>query len=340
MKRIVILNDLKESDMRPDNVYDRYKELLEEDIKKYFVVSDDLQPVSCPGCGSGQIEKTFIVMGLRYCVCGRCASWYVSPRPSKEALNIFHKESSACMYLRNNLFKETQAIRTKEIFSFRLQWIMGLVEEYLPDAKVFVDHGSRYPALLSQLVRQKLFQRILSFVPECFEQESLLPQDAEIFRDKLPQGCADVYAAFEQVERSYCPKRIIEEAATACKPGGIFVLTTTTSSGFEYQVLSEHSPNLIPFDRLNLLSFEVLLELFKSNGFKVVEASTPGRLDVEIVKKALEKTGDMPEGNFWRYIFNHRSPEALHTLQEFFQRFQLSSHVRIAAIKNNGGGYE
>ncbi|MDO8489310.1 MAG: hypothetical protein Q7S42_04290 [Candidatus Omnitrophota bacterium] len=340
MKRNVILNDLKESDIRPDNVYDRYKELLQEDIRKYFIVSDNLQPVPCPGCGSGKIQKTFLVMGLRYCVCGRCASWYVSPRPSEKQLGIFHKESLACIYLRNNLFEKTRVVRTEEIFSYRLQWIRGLVEEYLPDAKVFVDRGSRYPALLSQMVKEKLFQKITLLAPECFEQESLLPQGAEIFCDKLPQKYADVYAVFEQIERSYEPKRIIEEAAQACKPGGIFVLTTTSSSGFEYQVLCEHSPNLIPFDRLNLLSFEALLELLKSHGFKVVEASTPGRLDVEIVRKTFEKSGDIPEGRLWKYIFDHRSPEALHTLQEFLQRFQLSSHVRIAAIKDIGGGYE
>lgn len=335
MKRIVILNDLKEADIRPDNVYDRYKELLNEDIQNYFSSGADLRAVSCPGCGSGQIAKTFIAMGMRYCVCGQCASWYVSPRPSKEALGVFHKESPACVYLRSSLIKETEAVRTKEIFSSRLQWIAGLVGEYLPDAKVFVDHGSRYPAMLSQIVTRGLFEKVSLFAPECFEQGHLLPSGAEVFYDRFPRGYADVYAAFEQIERSYDPKMIVEEAAATCKPGGIFVLTTTTSSGFEYQVLSEHSPNLIPFDRMNLLSFEALLELLRGCGFKVVEASTPGRLDVEIVKRALEKAGDIPEGRLWRYIFDHRSPEALHTLQEFFQRFQLSSHVRIAAIKKS-----
>ncbi len=176
MKRNVILNDLKESDIRPDNVYGRYKELIKDDIQKYFVTHGNLQFVSCPGCASGKIEKTFIVMGLRYCVCEQCASWYVSPRPSKEALSVFHKESPACVYLRNSLLKETEAARKEEIFSYRLQWIAGLIEEYLPDAKVFVDRGSRYPILLSQIVKRNMFQRISLLAPECCEQESLLSQ--------------------------------------------------------------------------------------------------------------------------------------------------------------------
>jgi SAM-dependent methyltransferase len=217
---------------------------------------------------------------------------------------------------------------------------MGLIGEYLSDAKVFVDYGSRYPAFLSQVKDQKIFQRVLLFLPECFEQEGLIPKDIEIFRKGFPRGYADVFAAFEQIERSFAPKRVIEEAALACKPGGIFVVTTNTSSGFEYQVLSDKSPNLIPFDRLNLLSFEALLRLFKDYGFNVVEASTPGRLDIEIVKKTIERHREIPGSSLWKYVFEHRSPESLHVLQEFCQRFQLSSYVRIAAIKDSRGSHE
>ena len=68
-------------------------------------------------------------------------------------------------------------------------------------------------------------------------------------------------------------------------------------------------------------------------GFEVIEASTPGRLDVEMVKKTYEKRPDIPLESFWKYIFSCRNESALHSLQEYLQQFQLSSHVRIAAIK-------
>ncbi|MBF0594192.1 MAG: methyltransferase domain-containing protein [Candidatus Omnitrophica bacterium] len=336
MKRVVILNDLKESDIRPDLGYSRYKELLAENIRRYFLAQDCLLEVACPGCGATTVCRHFLAMGLRYCVCGECGSWYVSPRPSQEKINTFHRESTACKFWRADLVEKTAALRSEEIFSYRVQWIAGLVEEFCPEASVLVDRGSRYPSLLTQLIRQKLFSKIALLFPECFEQEAFLPREADILRDQCPQAYADVFVAFEQIERCFDPGAIIREAAQVCKPGGIFVLTTTTSSGFEYKVLADQSPNLIPFDRLNLLSFEALLGLLNKGGFRVVEASTPGRLDVEMVKKTMEKLPASSGYDLWKYIFNYRSPEALHSLQEFLQQFQLSSHVRIAAVKEQG----
>ena len=110
-------------------------------------------------------------------------------------------------------------------------------------------------------------------------------------------------------------------------------MASTTSSGFEYQVLGEHSPNIIPIDRVNLLSLEALTGQVERAGFEIIEVSTPGRLDVEIVQKAFEKDPSIPLHPFWQYIFCHRDVHAMHSLQEYLQQYQLSSHVRIAAIK-------
>ena len=110
-------------------------------------------------------------------------------------------------------------------------------------------------------------------------------------------------------------------------------MTSATSSGFEYQVLKEHSPNIIVPDRLNILALEALVDQIEKAGFEVIELSTPGRLDVEIVKRAYEKDPNIPLDSFWKYIFDSRDANALHSFQEYLQQFRLSSHVRIAAIK-------
>ena len=46
-----------------------------------------------------------------------------------------------------------------------------------------------------------------------------------------------------------------------------------------------------------------------------------------------KKIPDIPIDPFWKYLFRYRNESALHSLQEYLQQFQLSSHVRIAAIK-------
>lgn len=175
---------------------------------------------------------------------------------------------------------------------------------------------------------------MISASPECYEQEDLLPERVDTLKsDVLAVDSVDVFAAFEVVEKIFDPMKLFKDAHAACRRNGLFIMTSTTSSGFEYQVLGEHSPNLIPMDRLNLLSLEALMGQMKKAGFEIIEVSTPGRLDVEIVKKTYERNLDIPLHPFWQYLFHNRDINALHSLQEYLQQYQLSSHVRIAAIK-------
>ena len=334
MKRVVFLDDLKESDIRPENIYNEYKEILNRDIQKYFSDPSALIKIDCPGCSDKNSEFVFNKMGLDYRACNKCDSLFVSPRPSDDALRYFYKNSSAYLFLRKNILEKTVESRSKQIFSYRIQWIMGLVEEYLPDAEIYLDYVSKYPILLKQLSNTGLFKSIVSVLPEFYEQENLLPKDIKIIsKNDMVEDSIDIFAAFEVVERAFDPGKLFNEAYTACKKKGLFIITSATSSGFEYQVLGEYSPNVIPPDRLNLLSLEALTALIEKAGFDTIEVSTPGRLDVEMVKRTYEKNPDIPLDHFWKYLFCNRGENALHSLQEYLQKFRLSSHVRIAAIK-------
>jgi len=334
LKRVVFLDDLKESNIRPEKIYDEYKQFLLDDLQKYFSDSSVLIKIDCPGCLNKDHKYIFRKMGFDYRACNKCGTLFVSPRPTDEALKTFYKTSRASLFLRKNILNNTSRSRSKEIFSYRIQWVMGLVEEYFPGAEVYLDYATKYPALLRQLEETGFFKSIISVSPECYDQEYLIPKTATITEDlELATNSVDIFAAFEVLERVFDPGRLFKDAEITCKKNGLIVVTSTTASGFEYQVLGEHSPNVFPPDRLNLLSLEALIQRIEKTGFKIIEVSTPGRLDVEMVKKAYDKNSDIPLDPFWKYLFRCRSESALHSLQEYLQQFQLSSHVRIAAIK-------
>ncbi len=335
MKRVVFLDDLKESDIRQEAVYAEYKRLLSKDIQKYFSDRSVLVNINCPGCSNKDSEFVFTKMGLSYRTCSDCGSIYVSPRPAPEAFISFYRDSSSGIFFRNTYLGSKMKSRSKNVFSYRIQWITGLIEEYLPDARIFLDYGTKYPTLLHEVNDTRFFKSIISLLPICFEQESLFPENVKIVRNgtAIEGNSIDIFAAFEVVERAFEPVKLFKDAYACCKRNGLFIITTTTSSGFEYQVLGEHSPNLIPTDRLNILSLEALTGQIEKAGFEIIEVSTPGRLDVEVVKKTFERNPDIPLNPFWKYIFRYRNESALHSLQEYLQQFQLSSHVRIAAIK-------
>lgn len=333
MKSVVFLDDLKESDIRPKEMYDEYKKLLSQDVSKYFSDSALLVEIDCPGCSGKKRRDSFNKGGFIYHICSDCGSLFVSPRPTDKALRDFYKNSNAGVFLRSKFMTDTLESRSKNIFSYRIQWIIGLVEEYMPAAGVFLDYGTRYPAFLRELDKTEVFSSILLAAPEYYNQNEDLSKKVKRAADNFPKGNVDVFAAFEIVERVFNPQDLFSYAFQACSKGGLFVITSATSSGFEYQVLKENSPNIIVPDRLNILALETLVNSIKSVGFEVIEVSTPGRLDVEIVKKACEDRPDIAIDSFWRYLFDKRDKNAFHSLQEYLQQFRLSSHVRIAAIK-------
>lgn len=333
MKHVVILNDLKESDIRPDHMYAQYKQMVQQDIPVYFSNPLSCVEVSCPACSFNKHKRSFLVMGLSYKICSQCDSWYVSPRPKANALATFFNEAPSALFARERFSGSAIPARSSEVFSYRLQWIQDLIEEHCPQATSYVDYGGSYLSFLELLHQKGIFQKIVVFDPQHKTAGEALSPGVGGTEWPLKEGTVDMIAAFEQIERAFSPSELIQQAASGLKKGGLFVLTTATSSGFEYKTLGEHSPNLNPLDRMNLLSFEQILILLRNAGLHVIEASTPGRLDVEIVKKVFLKNPKVFDDGFWSYFFKQGSEEACRQLQEFLQQFQLSSHVRIAAVK-------
>lgn len=333
MKRVVLCDDLREDEIRPEPLYREYQALLESDSQALFQDKQALIAVNCPGC-EGRPVVAFERWGAQYCRCPACDSLFVSPRPSEGRLGAFYQESGAVRFWRQKFTTATAEARNHRLFQPRFHWLLSVKDQYCPSAEVVVDYHSKYPGFLETLCNSGEFRRVAILRPDFGSGDWSMP--AGIEQAEEPQrlnGQAGLFTAFEVLERLFDPRTFLNQAREVCLPGGILVLTTTTCSGFEYQVLGAHAPNLNPPDRLNLFSIETLTRMLEECGFELLELSTPGRLDVEIVRKTLEANPELPVSSFWRYFFQHRGEGARHSLQEFLQQYQLSSHVRVAARK-------
>jgi hypothetical protein len=65
----------------------------------------------------------------------------------------------------------------------------------------------------------------------------------------------------------------------------------------------------------------------------VVELSTPGVLDVELVRQAVAHDPTIQLHPFFRDLLDRCPREAHEDFQEFLQKHRLSSHLRVAAVK-------
>lgn len=68
-------------------------------------------------------------------------------------------------------------------------------------------------------------------------------------------------------------------------------------------------------------------------GLELIELSTPGHLDVELVLHAVRQDPSIRLPSFVEYLLEQRDALAHLDFQEFLQKHRLSSHVRVAARK-------
>ena len=115
---------------------------------------------------------------------------------------------------------------------------------------------------------------------------------------------------------------------------GLLFLTTSTISGFDLQLLWDKSKNIFPIDHMNLFPIEGITKLINDNEFKIIELSTPGQLDIEIVKNAIKQNKNIDVPRFISYFIENRDENDHRAFQDFLQMSRLSSHLRIVAQKN------
>ena len=136
---------MKEEDIRPRALFNRYLELSAKDVDRFFADRSQFVEVACPACGSQEHEVGVKKLGFRYVTCLDCGSLYVSPRPTPNMINAYYRELEAVKYWGTDFFKETVQARREKIFRPRVELVGELLRKYdRARMKTFIDVGSGY----------------------------------------------------------------------------------------------------------------------------------------------------------------------------------------------------
>jgi len=338
MRQVVMLDDVREFELWPSKLFDKYLKITEQEVKRLLVDSGKLVDVSCPGCNGSRKKKAFKKYGLDYVECIDCRTLYLSPRPSDDQIKRYYTESKSVEFWYSNLIKETLKNRNVHQSKPRATWIANLTEENFQNPKVFVSLNSISPSFLKEIDNLNLFKTKILFKPYIKALKSFTEGNGFKIIDgesteKSDKINAHAVSALGVIDRVFDPEKFLNTAESLLLEGGLLFLTASTISGFYLQILWSNSKSIFPPDRINLLSIEGLTALFERNGFEIIELSTPGQLDVELVKNTIKENKNIELPRFISYLLNNREENAHRSLQEFLQHYKLSSHVRIAARK-------
>jgi len=326
---------MKEEEIRNRSVFNRYLELVAEDVQEIFTDKSSFIQINCPACGGKNYQPQFEKVGFTYVLCPECGTLFVNPRPPYELLMDFYTRSPSTSFWIHEFFTPVAEARREKIFRPRAEYI----SETLPEMSksVIGDIGAGFGLFLEECARFWPSARLIAIEPSPEMVDICTEKGLEVIPCAVENvtgwdGQFDLLTSFELFEHLYYPDEFLKKAWQLLRPGGRLFLTTLNGEGFDIQILWDKSKSVAPPHHLNFFNPRSIKLLYQSNNFVVEKVDTPGKLDWDIVEGMYREEGVDP-GRFWKFFAEHAFPIAKSSLQTWISENDLSSHMRILARK-------
>ena len=259
---------------------------------------------NCPICSSPlKINQEDFHQTYKIVKCKVCNSTYVDPAPNLDAIEDYYKNGKC-----NRMLAELTRNRSKKFnVDDRIETINKIIEQSEKQELKILEVGCS-----SGLFLQGLKDHLRTHFPKtqfslygidldrdainksvdpslnllCYSAESLCNRTREA-------GTYDLVLHYELIEHLLDPYKFMMTVKKLLKPGGCAVFTTPNALGVENLACGYNSRRLIAhaiFPPMHLNAFSVQnISLFSYRlGFEIVEISTPGKLDIDMISKNKE----------------------------------------------------
>ncbi len=214
--------------------------------------------------------------------------------------------------------------------------MVGLCQQYGVNRGTLLEVGPGFGTFAAVAQESGAFARVVAVEPTpelaraCRERGvHVLEKRIEDVADEF--GQVEVVACFEVIEHLFAPLDFVRQCARLLVPGGLLVLTCPNGLGFDVTTLGAQSP-AVGVEHCNLFNPKALGILVEQAGLAVLESSTPGRLDAELVRNAvLAGRYDLTGQSFLRRILLDEWDRLGWPFQQFLAQNGLSSHMWLAA---------
>jgi hypothetical protein len=333
MRQTVIFDSLNEEEVRPTAAYSRLRQLAIESARLILKDENNFIDVPCPACASADNDEAFSLCGYRYRECNVCGTLYISPRPAPESMEWYLVQSPLAKFRISNAFRQERHEYIHDMAVNRAEWIVSLCHASGLSASLpVIDIHERYPELVTCLAR-KISGPIyavmpLSAIDDTSEAVHVVNNLKEIYEAE-----AQVVTAFDVFEHAYSPSALVKDINNVLASGGLLALTTRSGSGFDIQALWGEIDTIFPLEHVNLISVAGMRILLERHGFDFMELSTPGQLDVQVVMRKLRDNKKISGSRILRHLTLESGESGREDLQQFLQKYLLSSHMQVVARK-------
>ena len=337
MKTIVSVNEVLENKIKPQLELTKWKQIVIDEIKEKWSLKKNWIDVNCPLCNTKNNILSFKKYGFEYNECNNCKTLYSKNRPNQNELRKWYTKSKSTNFWKDKLLSKSKAYRNSKIIQPRFQWILDCISEYLPNSFneniSFIDISFFGKMLIEKISvkipNSNIISAGLTETNKHYNSKNIIVNPIQSLEDFSHLDAVDIVLAFDVFDKAESISKLIDNLENIVKPGGLLFATSLVSSGFEIQSLWDHSPSIIPPDKLNLPSVNGLINFFnKSNEWKLLELSTPGMLDLEIVKKeVLNNSKKLPR--VLHSLLGNIDKQGEEYFIEYLQSQRLSSFSRI-----------
>ena len=337
MKTIVSVSEMSELEIKPSQMVSQWRKLVETEIAARWKDRSHWITVGLPKCDPKQITPAFEKCGITYFECGSCGSLYAPHRPSEDELSDYYRESTPARFWREQLLLPSAEVRLEKLTRPRADWIQAGIAEYIPTASRLVDTSPHGRELLDLLVSENhMLKKIVAagIAPDLDGTTTARIKVLPCRAADLPSlGPVDVIIAIDALDRAADCELLINAWADLLAVGGIIFATVPVASGFEIQTLWDRSPTVLPPDKINLPSIRGLQQFFAEPTWEILELSTPGMFDVEIVRRVIEMEPTRPWPRVVRSLVEYTDKQAPFSLVELLQSQRLTSLARLVIRK-------
>ena len=325
------------NDIRPDSVTntEKIQEAFDKDFQWILDRKSLLIPVCCPVCEGENSKATIEKFPIEYELCATCDTLYQKMRFPEELLGEYYANSAIMEYFGKYIFPASEENRREKIYRPRVDRLLEISSRYGAKYGLCVEVGAGSGVFLHEMNQRKVFDRIVAIEPARSLAESCRNFGLETFEmpvEKMSRMDADVVVSFEVIEHLFSPEKFLQDMYNILSENGMCFLTTPNSKSFEVRELGSRSTTL-GFTHLNLFTPESLSFLATRVGFEVLEVTTPGILDVDLVKRGYNEKATLQRSPFIQYLVEEASQEQKDNFQQFLMENNLSSHMWIALRK-------